>query len=217
MTTDIWDRFEAMLQVHAPIFLETFNPPATAQAISAAEIELGVRFPPDIRTAYLRHDGTTSKHQDRDSPALFPPFCRWASLSEVVEYWHMNREIAKQFREEDPEGFFPAQAEWWDKLAVRPVWWSEKWIPIGLSNTPTTFNTDLHPAPSGVVGQLIVDDGMQEAYKLFDSLDSFLETLIDHVERGIVVFGDGWQLADPDQSIDGDGYFDWDELLRLRT
>ncbi len=217
MTTDIWDRLEAMLQVHAPIFLETFNPPATEQAIAAAEIELGVRFPPDIRTAYLRHDGTTSNDQNRYTPALFDVGVRWASLSEVVEYWHMKRELADEFRKEYSEGMFPAQAEWWGKLAVRPVWWSEKWIPIGLSNTAETYYIDLHPATSGVVGQLIVDAAMQEASKKFDSLNSFLETLIDHVERGIVVFGDGWRLADPDQSIFGDGTIDWNELLRLRT
>jgi cell wall assembly regulator SMI1 len=48
-------------------------PPATAQDVDRCEQRLGLRFPDDLREAYLRHDG-----------GEFPDSFRWHSLAEVA-------------------------------------------------------------------------------------------------------------------------------------
>jgi internalin A len=217
MSSAIWDRFEKMLAVHAPRALALLNPPATAVQIGEAEHDMGVFFPDDIRAAYLRHDGALTDGNLGpsclvSSCRLFYPMNWWASLSEMVQHWHMKREVSTDLRRSDPDGFFPLYEPWWDDLKVKPVWWNEKWMPIGLSETPSSVYFDLDPAPKGTIGQLIKDGGMQEASVIATSLNHYLEMLIDRVERKVLVFGDGWELADPDQSVYGAHGFDWNQL-----
>ena len=209
MNVDVWGRFEAMLQMHAPALLAVLNPPASEKQIAEAEAAMNVTFPEEIRAAYLRHDGTSHDEATGATCLFFYPMNWWASLSEMVYYWHHCVRVSESLRANDPNGFFPTQEPWWDDLKVRPVWWSEKWIPIGLSGTATSVYFDLAPAKQGSIGQLINDDGMQDPQWIANSLNHYLETLIDRVERGVVVFGEGWQLADPDQSLYGASNFDW--------
>jgi cell wall assembly regulator SMI1 len=210
---DIWDRFEAMLRVRAPALLAALLPPATEAEISEAESAMCVQFPEEVRRAYLRHNGSLGDH---------PTFCGsgwifvgnnwWASLEEMVEAWRSKVRVSEKLRHQDSEGFFPSYEPWWDAAKVRPVWWSSKWIPLGLSVTPQAIYFDLDPAPKGAVGQLLNDDGMQEASVIATSLNHYLEMLIDRVERKVLVFGNGWELADPDQSVYGAHGFDWNQL-----
>lgn len=212
LSCDIWDRFEAMLSVHAPDALAALNPPATTMQIGEAEKAMGVTFPDDIRIAYLRHDGASTDQKVGASCLLFYPTSWWASLSEMVSHWQMKIEVSESLRHDDPDGFFPSYEPWWNDLKIHPVWWSDKWIPIGLTSTPTGVYFDLAPAPKGTTGQLIVDRGMQDPEWIASSLNHYLEMLIDRVERKIFVFGEGWALADPDQSVYGAHGFDWNQL-----
>lgn len=76
----------------------------------------------------------------------------------------------------------------------------------------TRVYIDLNPAPKGVVGQLVIEHGMDEPRWIANGLNHYLEMLIDRVERKVLVFGDGWELADPDQSVYGAHGFDWNQL-----
>jgi cell wall assembly regulator SMI1 len=204
MTDDIWDRFESMLSVHAPQLLATLEPPASEAQIAEAEAAMGVRLPDEVRHAYLRHDGTL--HGDLDEPSsLFVPFNWWACLDDVVDNWRMKVEVSNSLRAKgDPGDLFPTYASWWEDLKVCPVWWNQKWIPIGLSGTATSAYIDLDPAPKGTVGQLILDGGMQEARWIANGFNHYLELLIDRVERGLLIFRDGWVWTETDETV-----FDW--------
>ena len=212
MSSDIWDRFEAMLQANAPALLATLNPPASEERIAEAEVEMAVIFPEEIRAAYLRHDGTSHAGQIGASCLLFYPMNWWANLEEVVDNWQMKVRVSESLRNDDSRGYFPTYNPWWDDLKVCPVWWNPKWVPIGLSGTATSVYVDLEPAPKGTIGQLIADDGMQEASVIASGLNHYLEMLIDRVERKVLVFGEGWELADPNQSVYGAHGFDWNQL-----
>lgn len=199
-SADLWERFEAMLTAQSPALLASLRPGATMEQIEAAEQTMQVQLPADVRYAYLRHDGT--------GEPLFPPFCHWASLTEMVEKLAWSREYDAEMRLEYPDQYGPP-FDYWDTQKVKPIAGNDLWIPIGLSNTSTTVCIDLDPAPKGVVGQLIVDHGMCEPYELASSFDQFLAFLIDRVERGILIYRDWqWVWTETDDST-----FDWD-LMR---
>lgn len=191
MNNDVWERFEAMLLVQAPSLLATFRPPATEAQIAEAESAMGVQFPAEIRCAYLRHDG--SNHRDGTQEGLFfPPFNWWACIADMLRDWQMKVELRNDAIREFDESFFPVADASWDELRIAPVWWNEKWIPIGLSGTSTSVYFDLDPAPKGTRGQLFLDDGMQEAFWCSNALIHYLEQLIALVENGKLVYRGGW-------------------------
>jgi cell wall assembly regulator SMI1 len=204
MTDDVWERFEAMLQVHAPALLASLNPPATEVQIALAESKLGVELPAQVRRAYLRHNG--SSHSDGTNDGwLFVCFNWWASLDELVQNWQMMIELVTELKEKDDGTLFPVWDTDWDDLKIAPVWWNEKRIPIGLSGTPSSTYIDLDPAPKGTLGQLLSDEGMGDPGWLSSGLDHYLELLIERVESGRLIFRDGWVWKSTDESV-----YDWD-------
>lgn len=205
MKKDVWERFEAMLQAHAPDLLATFRPPATAAQIAEAEAAMGVQFPEEIRHAYLRHDG--AEHRDGTQDGwLFVPFNWWAPLSEALSYWQMKMEVRDSLAQETHTTLFPEANSKWDSEKIAPVWWNEKWIPIGLSGTPTSTYVDLDPAPQGTHGQLIDDSGMQEAVWLSSGLDHYLELLIERVESGRLIYRGEWISTSTDESVNWENF-----------
>jgi cell wall assembly regulator SMI1 len=205
MTDDVWDRFEAMLLVHAPALLASLRPPATQAQITLAESKLGVEFPAQIRQAYLRHDGS-SHREDMEGGKLFVCFKWWASLDEMVQNWQMKVEVLADFRKQKySELVLPIRDSSWSDLKIAPVWWNEKWIPIGLSNTPESTYIDLDPAPKGTLGQILEDGGTGDASWLSSGLNHYLELLIERVESGRLIFRDGWVWTSTNEPV-----YDWD-------
>jgi cell wall assembly regulator SMI1 len=204
MTITIWDRFEAMLIAHAPNLLGTLRPPATEAQIALAESELGVQLPEDIRRAYLRHDGSNHREGTQDG-WLFVPSNWWASLADMVSNWKMMVEVSNDERQDPNTTLFPTADSTWDALKIAPIWWNEKWIPIGLSGTPSSTYIDLDPAPCGSFGQLFSDAGTGDTQWLSTGLDHYLELLIQRVESGRIIFRDRWIWTST-----GEGVYDWD-------
>ncbi|MFI5617818.1 SMI1/KNR4 family protein [Streptomyces sp. NPDC051567] len=52
-----WVRIEAWLAQHAAVSHGLLRPPALPEDIAAAQLRLGVTFPPDLKESLLRHDG----------------------------------------------------------------------------------------------------------------------------------------------------------------
>lgn len=52
-----WARIETWLAQHAAVSHGLLRPPALPEDIAAAELRLGVTFPPDLKDSLLRHDG----------------------------------------------------------------------------------------------------------------------------------------------------------------
>lgn len=199
--SNIWDRFEAMLARQAPALLASLRPPALQKEIAAAEAAMGLQLPEDVRDAYLRHDGT--------GKPLFPPFCYWASLKEMVDAHSRLVEYDASMRIDNPENYGPPN-EYWDAQKVKPVGSSPMWLPIGLSNTSTSVYIDLDPAKQGTLGQLFKDSGMCEPSELAPSLGEFLEFLIDRVERGILIYRDWcWVWTETDEPA-----YDWQSMRK---
>lgn len=135
-------------------------------------------------------------------------------MDEVVEEWKLRQAIAQDLRQEDPLLFPESTPEWdWSDLKVKPVWWSESWIPIGASGTPTIVCVDLDPAPAGTVGQLLIDDGMQEPRVFASGINEYFEQLIRGVEQGHIAFNTGWVKRRGDKLFEP-GDFGWDQMIR---
>jgi len=173
---------------------------------------MGVQFPEEIRQAYLRHNGSIREQPTScGSSWLFVPFNWWAPLDELVKEWQFLKSYCDEVRIETPEAF-PLPQPFWNELKVRPLCGNEKWLPVGLSGTMTLVYVDLDPAPMGTVGQLMIERGMVEPEWIATNLNHYLEMLIDRVGRKVLVFGEGWELADPDQSVYGAHGYDWNQL-----
>ena len=113
-----------------------------------------------------------------------------------------------------PVNYEPPVEDWaikrWNEQKVRPEGSNPKWIPIGLSDTSTAVCIDLDPAPSGVVGQLIEDQGMCEPYELASGFNAFLDFLIDRVDRGILIYRDWhWVWMETDEPA-----YDWESMRK---
>ena len=139
-----WATIESWLRDHHPHALAGFNPPASADAIDAAEDELGVTLPDDYKAFLLLHDG-----QDEFAP--------WVGLGALLP-------IAEVVRARD--GIFGEDAPVPDEQVgkgVRAVDYSQGWIPITRSARGRDYLClDLDPAPAGARGQIIeyvVDNG----------------------------------------------------------
>jgi cell wall assembly regulator SMI1 len=63
----IWSRFERALEQHAPREFAALAGPASQAEVSALERHIGVRLPIEVRTAYLRHNGTVGRATDRNA------------------------------------------------------------------------------------------------------------------------------------------------------
>jgi cell wall assembly regulator SMI1 len=204
MTGEVWDRFEAMLLAEAPALLATLRPPATEGQIAAAESSLSVQFPAEIRQAYLRHDGSNHREGTQDG-WLFVSSNWWACLADMVSNWQTMVELSNNERQDPNTTLFPAADSTWDELKIAPVWWNEKWIPIGLSGTSDRTYIDLDPAPCGSFGQLFGDGGTGDTQWLSTGLNHYLELLIQRVGSGRLIFRDQWIWKST-----GEPVYDWE-------
>lgn len=75
---DSWARIVRWLSVNVPSAIPAIAPPASPQAITDAEREIGVRLPEDLRQWWLLADGMT------DMVLCIPPECQPLSLAESL-------------------------------------------------------------------------------------------------------------------------------------
>jgi cell wall assembly regulator SMI1 len=193
------------LEKHAPRVYASLAPGASSQAFDDAERAIGRELPLDVRQAYLRHDGNP---RDREVEQLdfFPPGLRFSSLSQLVEDWTMAVDEYRLLRADpDTDCIFPEPDESWNTLRVRPVYYDLAWIPIGYASCFSTF-VDLNPAPAGRCGQLIWHMGSEGVW-FADSLNAYLEKLIEATESGKIKHAGRWVWADSGESI-----LDWTPL-----
>ena len=76
----IFDRLHVWLSANAPDVLERFAPGASEAEIRAAEQEMGVTLPDDVRAAYRIHYGCNASFLYGED---------WCSLEAVVSGWRM--------------------------------------------------------------------------------------------------------------------------------
>lgn len=102
-----WQRIEAWLKAHAPRSYRTLGKPGKAESIAAAEAQMGLRFPDDLRASLLRHDGAAVV--DDTSPFGFLGNGN-LNLQGIRDTW---RRLCEMDDEDEGEPADP-RSEWWD-------------------------------------------------------------------------------------------------------
>ncbi|MFJ2150979.1 SMI1/KNR4 family protein [Streptomyces microflavus] len=94
-----WDRIESWLARHAPVTHGLLRPPAVPADIAAAELRLGVAFPPDLRESLLRHDGVELQEGTLRLDYYGPP----SGVGDIVRSTEFLRDVGKDAAEEEAE------------------------------------------------------------------------------------------------------------------
>lgn len=117
-----WDRIEAWLARHAAVTRGLLRPPALPQDIAAAELRLGVTFPPDLRESLLRHDGVELE----DGTLVLDYYGPLSGVRDLVRSTERLREIG-----EDGE-LAEDEAELDDEERDQYAYWSHERLLITL-------------------------------------------------------------------------------------
>ncbi|MGI0491638.1 SMI1/KNR4 family protein [Alkalinema pantanalense CENA528] len=169
----IWQRIENWLKMNLPSGIGGLNPPATEEEIAAVEEQLNIRFPEDVRSSYLRHNG-----QDIRSTWILWGW-EWHSLDRILETWNDWNEILEDGAIDDIENDGDGQI-------FRKDWWHPQWIPLTSDSGGGNHHClDLAPGPKGNVGQIITmwhDDSDRPL--LANSFTEFLEQFAHALETG---------------------------------
>jgi cell wall assembly regulator SMI1 len=183
---DIWARLEKIAAgAHKSLAL---RPPATEQAIAAAERTIGLPFPDDFRASLLVHDGQepSDGEDDDDDFAWLPGHERLASLEAIVDEWKVEQATytkfhATQVPEEIADGF------------LQSFFWHPKRIPVAGNPYWDQDNTylDFFNGSRGVPGQLVKFGKGCFGELHGPSFGQALEMYVSALESGEWVFRDG--------------------------
>ncbi|MBX9901488.1 MAG: SMI1/KNR4 family protein [Burkholderiaceae bacterium] len=209
MRNQLWDRFDSLVERHAPSLFINLNAPASIKKIEIIEAKLCQKLPEEFRTAHLRHDGC-KKPDSVELINFFQPYFRWMSLDEIVDMWIFNTEMMTLLKNgEHSDLLFPPKDDeiWQNKtLPIRPEHANSNWIPIAKTtdSSPLIF-IDMQPGPSGQIGQLITW-GATEGPNLFVFSKNNRETmtfgryilaLCEGMENGSVTYDEhGWNIKE---------------------
>lgn len=171
----LWARIHAWLDEHAPAVRAALAPGATAEQIAAAEREMGVTLPEDVREAYRIHDGTLPGEPGMEGT----PFLHgqeWLGLDGVLTNWRMLKDLL------DGGNFTDSRS---DPIGpIRTDWWSPAWVPL-TENGAGSFCLDLAPPPDGTVGQIISFEYRGNERRVeATSFDAWLTTFVEDLEAG---------------------------------
>jgi cell wall assembly regulator SMI1 len=176
VVADLWSRWERWLTVHASDLLAELRPPATPEAVSAAEERLGLSLPADFRASLAVHDGAEEVNGLIGDWDLM-------ELDNVVHQARLMRQMVAD------NLFGDACGDPHD--AIDSTWWNPAWVPFVSSGSGHFYCIDLAPAPGGTVGQIIVffhDDGQR--LLVADSYRQWLAAVVSDLERGVYRYED---------------------------
>lgn len=142
----IWSTIDATLKKVSPRAAATLRKPATDKALAALEQALKVKLPADLRTLLSLHDGQDEKKR---LPVLFAK-TTWFLLpaASIVSTYESLNELDADGEFDDLEGSNQ------DGL-VKPLWWSDAWIPFATNAAGDSLCVDAGPTKKGKVGQLL--------------------------------------------------------------
>ena len=191
-----WARIAAVLRATAPDLLAVLPTGASPGVIAAAERELGVELPADVRESFAIHDGSGGvdhgagiiPHEYYGSGG-FPLL----SLGEAVDTWRMwqmwrgDGDVEAAFRPDLIEG------------PVRAERYNARWVPVTWDGGACNLCIDLDPAPGGVPGQVIFLDHLDPRCVTAVGWHAFLERYAEGLESGRLRFaGDELVVAAED-------------------
>lgn len=175
MISRMMQRIKQQMEKHHPSFL---NPPATMDAIEAAEREIGVEFPDDVKTLYLTHNGETSA-----GPGLFFGLS-FLSIEGILSQWRHLTKLSEDAKLQKIESSSVP------KLWVRDQYFNHKWIPIGTDYAGNYLGIDLAPNVNGKRGQ-IISFGRNTAikYVIAYNIKEWLAFILQTIKNEMYTFG----------------------------
>jgi cell wall assembly regulator SMI1 len=139
---ETWGQIDAWLQANAPKVFATLQPGASSQTLDQLESRLGFPISAELRDHLAVHDG-------QPSDTLLGLLHGWIFLgSDSIAGCHAT--FARLLREGDLDR--PGKSR---DGAVKPVWWSDRWIPLVEGPGGDYLCIDMDPAGLGRVGQVI--------------------------------------------------------------
>jgi cell wall assembly regulator SMI1 len=143
-----WERIIRWHHAHLPKYLaenrsadKLLRNGASEEELDAAEEDIGLRFPADVRESYRLHNGSESEY------GILPWGFYLLPLDNVVESWRMWHSHVEN-------GAFDGEVSR-PEGPIRPVHWNTRWIPISHNSGGDHQCVDLDPAPGGRSGQVI--------------------------------------------------------------
>ncbi|MFD9105980.1 SMI1/KNR4 family protein [Streptomyces virginiae] len=94
-----WARIETWLAQHAAVSHGLLRPPALPEDIAAAELRLGVTFPPDLKDSLLRHDGV----QLQDGTTTLGYYGPLSGVEDIVRSTEFLRDIGADLADDEDE------------------------------------------------------------------------------------------------------------------
>jgi cell wall assembly regulator SMI1 len=171
---DTWRRLEEALSTRVAARNVALRPPASAEAVAAAEAALGTSFPPEFVASLGVHEGQSSRALEvLDGWRLY-------ALPEIVRVWQRFCEMAADGTlrtVDDPSSVFP-------KGPVRPRDWDRAWIPIGADGGGEHLMLDLDPPRGGVRGQVLRHPRAGSPEVLAPGFAAWLRSVADQIESG---------------------------------
>jgi cell wall assembly regulator SMI1 len=162
--TDAWVRIGNWMASHAPTSADVLAPPATAEAVAAAEAELGLAFPSELFESLRQHDGLTKW-------ANLLPEAVPLSAAGIVEHYRMRMEIAPSV-----DGFVAPGSDW-------EPWWHELWLPFGDGDCDLQV-IDLRPGPGHARVGSAPHSNPADFSDAWPSLAAYLTAVADALDTG---------------------------------
>ncbi|UOO91940.1 SMI1/KNR4 family protein [Vitreoscilla stercoraria] len=161
---------------HNVVAVDCFQLGVTPECLDAAAQQMDMVLPEDFKALYQVYNG--------DNVSVAEYFYvlagyEWLSLERVVAVWQDFKDAGlAQFEEDDLA----------HDSRVRPVFWSEKWLPFADDNGYYLM-LDLDPAEGGEYGQVILlaNDGEPVSW-IAPSLSVWLASYIEDLHNKIWVF-----------------------------
>ena len=183
----LWGRLEAWAQKQGQSL--RLRSGVTERSITAAEKQMKLQFPDDMRESLLLFDGQDSALQ----PLMWSPGCGYlATLEEIVAQHAESVDDAEEYESPDEPkatdaGKSKKQAQ--DGGRIRNVLFDAKRIPIAGApyfDGDVTY-IDLDPGPKGVCGQIITLTSECDFIVLGSTLREHLTSYIEALESGELV------------------------------
>lgn len=201
-----WDRIESWLARHAPVTHGLLRPPAVLADIAAAELRLGVAFPPDLRESLLRHDGVELQEGTLRLDYYGPP----SGVGDIVRSTEFLRDVGKDAAEEEAE----LDEEERDEYAYWPHERLLVTLGIGWQSSDGLFLVTRPGPHHGRVGRYFDETG--STFAPWSGLRHVLSDFASALENGLpfdgqiplahegqlIWDGGGTMVADPTSALD---------------
>lgn len=180
---ETWTEIKNWLSLNIPNAISNLNEPATDAEIEATEKAFDLEFPAGLKQLYRQNNG----EKNNWPPGAFDDGHWFMPLNEVVQFRNTMKEFAVSddtashsgWKRQAEEGLISI------KGPVKPLTYSQKWIPFTDSNGDVDRFIDFDPAPGGVAGQVVEIDQECGTYKVVaSSIEEFLHNYLSGLNSG---------------------------------